>query len=79
MKPMTHLTNILIKRRIHKMRNSIFNYDDGNFIYPTSDNMGVDSEGNLHMRMGDNMSMNLETGELHIISGWNDSADEDDF
>lgn len=31
------------------------------------------------MRMGDNMSMNLETGELHIISGWNDNADEDDF
>ena len=49
MKPMTHLTNILIKRRIHKMR------------------------------MGDNMSMNLETGELHITSGWNDNADEDDF
>ena len=44
------------------MSNSIFNYDDGNFIYPTSDNMGFDSEGNLHMRMGDNMSMNLETG-----------------
>ena len=59
------------------MRNSIFNYDDGNFIYPASDNMGVDSEGNLHMRMGDNMSMNLETGELHITSGWNDNADED--
>ena len=49
MKPMTHLTNILIKRRIHKMR------------------------------MGDNMSMNLETGELHITSGWNDNAEEDDF
>ena len=76
---MTHLTNILTKRRIHKTRNSIFNYDDGTFIYPTSDNMGVDSEGNLHMRMGDNMSMNLETGELHITSGWNDNADEDDF
>lgn len=31
------------------------------------------------MRMGDNMSMNLETGELHITSGWNDNADEDAF
>ena len=31
------------------------------------------------MRMGDNMSMNLETGELHITSGWNDNVDEDDF
>ncbi len=61
------------------MYNPIFNYDGGNFIYPTSDNMGFDSEGNLHMRMGDNMSMNLETGELHVTSGWNDNTGEDDF
>lgn len=27
------------------MRNSIFNYDDGNFIYPTSDNMGLIQRG----------------------------------
>ncbi len=61
------------------MYNPIFNYDGGNFIYSTSDNMGFDSEGNLHMRMGDNMSMNLETGELHVTSGWNDNTGEDDF
>lgn len=61
------------------MSNPIFDYDNGNFIYSTSDHMGFDSEGNLHMRMGDNMSMNLETGELHVTSGWNDNTGEDDF
>ncbi len=58
------------------MRNPIFDYDDGNFIYPTSDTMGIDSDGNLHLRMSDNMSMNMETGELHFNSGWADNNDE---
>ena len=34
------------------MRNPIFDYDDGDFIYQTSGNMGIDSDGDLHMRMG---------------------------
>lgn len=58
------------------MFNPIFDYDDGNFIYPTSDTMGIDSDGNLHLRMGDNMSMNMETGELHFNSGWADDNDD---
>ena len=58
------------------MRNPIFDYDDGNFIYPTSDTMGIDSDGNLQLRMSDNMSMNMETGELHFNSGWADNNDE---
>ena len=58
------------------MRNPIFNYDDGNFIYQTSRNMGIDSDGNLHMRMGDNMSMDMDTGELHFNSGWKNSIDK---
>ena len=29
------------------MRNPILNYDDGNFIYRTSRNMGIDSDGNF--------------------------------
>lgn len=58
------------------MFNPIFDYDDGNFIYPTSDTMGIDSDGNLHLRMSDNMSMNMETGELHFNSGWADDNDD---
>ena len=58
------------------MRNSIFDYDNGDFIFPTSGNTGIDSDGNLHMRMGDNMSMNMETGELHFTSSWKNDDDD---
>ena len=62
------------------MCNPIFDYDDGDYIYQTSDNMGIDSDGDLHMRMGDNMSMDMETGELHFNSGWKDKDyNDDDF
>lgn len=58
------------------MYNPIFNYDDGDFIYQTSDNMGIDSDGNLHMRISDNMSMDMGTGELHFNSGWKNNDDD---
>ena len=58
------------------MYNPVFDYEDGDFIYQTSDNMGIDSDGNLHMRMGDNMSMDLNNGELHFNTGWK-NEDED--
>ena len=58
------------------MCNPIFDYDDGDFIYQTSDN--IDSNGDFHMRMGDNMSMDMETGELHFNSGWKNNDDNDD-
>ena len=31
----------------------------------------------LLMRMGDNMAMDMDSGELHIISGWSDDEDND--
>ena len=61
------------------MCNPIFNYDDGSYIYQTSGNMGIDSDGDLHMRMGDNMSMDMDTGELHLTSGWKNDDDDDNF
>ena len=58
---------------------NIFDYNDGDFIMSSSGNLGIDSNGDLNMRMGDNMSMDLNTGELHINSGWrNDNSDDED-
>jgi len=57
------------------MHNPIFDYDNGELIFPTSSNLGMDSDGDMYMRMGDNMSMNMDTGELHLTSSW---ADDDD-
>ena len=61
------------------MYNPIFNYDNGDFIYQTSENMGIDSDGDIHIRIGDNISMHMDTGELHFNSGWEDDSDNDDF
>ena len=61
------------------MYNPIFDYDNGDFIYQTSENMGIDSDGDIHIRIGDNISMDMDTGELHFISGWEDDSDNDDF
>ena len=58
---------------------NIFDYNDGDFIMSSSGNLGIDSNGDLNMRMGDNMSMDLNTGEIHINSGWrNDNSDDED-
>ena len=59
------------------MGKHFFDYDDGNFAHTISDNMTIDSGGDLLMRMGDNMAMDMDSGELHIISGWSDDEDED--
>ncbi len=53
---------------------SVFDFDDGDFIF-TSGDTGFDSDGDMMMRMGDNMAMDMETGELHFTSGW----DDDDY
>ena len=57
--------------------NRFFDYDDGNFAHTISGNMAIDSDGDLLMRMGDNMAMDMDSGELHIISGWPDDEDDD--
>ena len=37
--------------------------------------MGMDSDGNMMMRVGDNMAMDMDSGELHMVSGWDDDND----
>lgn len=56
------------------MNKPILNYENGEFIYPISDTMGLDPNGNLHMRMSDSMSMDMNTGEVHIVDSWKNEA-----
>ena len=53
----------------------IFDYSDGDFIMPMNDDMGMDSDGNLHMRMDANCSMDMESGDIHFTSPWERSDD----
>jgi hypothetical protein len=58
------------------MCNSIFDFDDGDFIHSISDNMAVDSDGDFMMRLGDNMAMDIDSGDIHFVSSWPDDEDE---
>lgn len=59
------------------MFNPVFDMDDGDFIFPTSVNLGMDSNGNMMMRMSNNMAMDTDTGELHFVSSWDNEEDDD--
>lgn len=56
---------------------NFFDYNDGDFAYTISGNMAIDSDGNMMMRMGDSMALDMDTGNLHIISSWPDDDDDD--
>lgn len=58
------------------MNKKIFDYDDSDFAYTISNNMAIDSNGDMLMRMGDNMAMDMVTGDLHFISSWSDGEDD---
>lgn len=59
------------------MGKNFFDYEDVNFARSISDNMAIDSDGDLLIRMGDNMAMDMDSGELHIMSGWSNDEDDD--
>ena len=52
------------------MKKHFLDYDDGDLVYAVSDDMAIDSDGNLMMRMDKNIAMDMDSGELHIVSSW---------
>ena len=59
------------------MGKHFFDYDDGDFAYTISDNMAIDSGGHLMMHMCYNMSMDMDSGDIHFISSWNNENEND--
>ena len=49
------------------MGKHLFDYEDGDFAHTILDNMAIDSEGDLLMRMGDNVAMDMDSGELNFF------------
>ena len=45
---------------------SIFDLEDGDFIFGSGDT-GFDSDGHMMSRMSDNMALDLDTGEIHMV------------
>lgn len=58
------------------MSKGIFDYDEGDYAYTISDDTAINSKGNILLRMGRGMAMNMDTGDIHIVSDW--SNDDDD-
>ena len=63
------------------MRDPVFNLDNWEPMFPIGDGMAVDSEGNFKIRMGDNLAMDMDTGELSFTSPWasSDGNDGEEF
>lgn len=59
------------------MGKHFFDYEDDDFACSISDNIAIDSDGDLLIRMRDDMAMDMDSGELHIISGWSNDEDDD--
>ena len=59
------------------MSKRFFDFEDGEICHSNSNNMAMSSDGDLLLRMSDSMVMDMDSGDLHIISGWSSDDDED--
>lgn len=55
----------------------IFDYEGGDFIHTLSDSMAMDVDGNLMMKLSDNMVIDMASGDIHMISSWPSDAEKD--
>ena len=53
----------------------IFDLDDDDFVFPLSNDMAMDSNRDLMIRLGSNMALDLESGDLHMVMGWDGEED----
>ncbi len=58
------------------MSKQILDFDDGDLIFTTSGNIGFDSDGKMMMKMSDNMAMDMDSGEIHFVSSWDEEEDD---
>ena len=57
------------------MSRTIWDMNDGDFLFKTSDSMAMDFNGNMMMRMSDNMAMDMDSGDIHFVSSWEEKED----
>ena len=57
---------------------SIFNFTKSEFLFDSGDDMAMDTEGHIYVRVSDDCAMDLESGELDFTSGWDSYEDEQD-
>lgn len=60
------------------MGNFFYNLFNGKTGYTISDNMAVDGDGDLLMRLSDHTVMDMDTGEIVFLSSAGNLFDEED-
>ena len=60
------------------MGDVLIDFDSDELAFTISDNLAMDSDGDLLMKVGDTMAMDLESGELHLTSSWGSGDDDDE-
>ena len=59
------------------MSKHFFDYEDGDFVHSISDNMAIDSVGNMMMRISDHLAVDMDSGDIHYTSSWDTNEDND--
>ena len=57
---------------------SIFNFTKSEVLFDSDDDMAMDTEGHIYVRVSEDCAMDLESGELNFTSGW-DNDEQDDL
>ena len=59
------------------MNRNIFDFEDGDIIFQTSGPTTMDMDGHLMTRMTSDMELDLDTGEFHMTSSWNNKDNDE--
>ena len=57
------------------MRKRLFDHKDEDYAQTISDNMAMNSDGDLMLRIGEHMAMDLDSDELHLVSEQSDDEE----
>lgn len=55
-----------------------FDLENGEFIFGSGD-IGFGTDGHMFHKMGSNIAMDMDTGDLHLVSGWEEEDDDDEW
>ncbi len=58
------------------MKDPVFKLDNWEPMFPVDDKFAVDLNGHFKMRVGDNLSMDVENGELFFTTPWKGPEDK---
>lgn len=56
----------------------LFDVFKGKLGFRLTKRIGMDFDGNMMRRIGRNLAIDMESGELRIVTGWHKNKEDDD-